>query len=42
MAGARLRETRTGVLTGDKWLPDTLEEATAAGLDDVDLGQAIT
>ena len=42
LADARLGEARSGVLTRDKWLPDTLEEATAAGMDDVDLLQAIT
>jgi uncharacterized protein len=42
LADARLREARTGELTRDKWLPDTLEEAAAAGLTDVDLLQAIT
>lgn len=42
LAGARLREARTGVLTREAWLPDTLEDAAAAGVDDVDLLQAIT
>jgi len=42
MADARLREARTGVLTREKWLPDTPEEAAAAGMNDVDLLQAIT
>jgi hypothetical protein len=30
------------VLTREAWLPDTLEDAAAAGVDDVDLLQAIT
>ncbi|WP_250004858.1 alpha/beta hydrolase [Actinoplanes sp. M2I2] len=42
LADARLREAGTGVLTRENWLPDTLEEAAAAGVDDVDLLQAIT
>jgi uncharacterized protein len=42
MADARLQEARTGVPTRENWLPDTLEDAAAAGLDDVDLRQAIT
>ena len=41
MANTRLRETRTGVLTRENWLPDTPEDAAAAGVDDVDLLQAI-
>lgn len=41
LADARLREARTGVLTRENWLPDTVEDATAAGVDDVDLLQAI-
>ncbi|AXB41606.1 alpha/beta hydrolase [Amycolatopsis albispora] len=42
MAAARLGETRTGELTRVNWLPDTLAEAAAAGLSDVDTTQAIT
>nr|WP_221380151.1 alpha/beta hydrolase [Actinoplanes polyasparticus] len=42
MAGARLEEVRTGVLTRENWLPDTLADAEAAGVTDVDLLQAIT
>ncbi|MFE4491541.1 alpha/beta hydrolase [Streptomyces niveus] len=42
MADARTEETRTGELTRVNWLPDTLEEATAAGLTDVDTTQAVT
>ncbi|MEV8415395.1 alpha/beta hydrolase [Streptomyces niveus] len=42
MADARTEETRTGELTRVNWLPDTLEEATAAGLTDIDTTQAVT
>jgi fermentation-respiration switch protein FrsA (DUF1100 family) len=42
LADARLEETRTGVMTRLDWLPDTLEDAAAAGLADVDTAQAIT
>jgi fermentation-respiration switch protein FrsA (DUF1100 family) len=42
LADARLREARTGVPAREKWLPDTLQEAAAAGMNDVDLRQAIT
>ncbi|MCO8276251.1 alpha/beta hydrolase [Actinoplanes sp. TRM 88003] len=42
LAEARLEEARTGVLTRDNWLPDTMAEAEAAGVTDVDLLQAIT
>ncbi|MCY1136461.1 alpha/beta hydrolase [Actinoplanes sp. Pm04-4] len=42
LAEARLEEVRTGVLTRENWLPDTLEDAEAAGVTDVDLLQAIT
>ncbi|WPB95666.1 alpha/beta hydrolase [Streptomyces malaysiensis] len=42
MADARTEETRSGELTRVKWLPDTLEEATAAGLTDIDTTQAVT
>lgn len=41
MADARLREARTGVQTRENWLPDTLEDATVAGVNDVDLLEAI-
>ncbi|GAB2572772.1 alpha/beta hydrolase [Paractinoplanes abujensis] len=41
MAEARLEEVRTGVLHRDNWLPDTMAEAEAAGITDVDLLQAI-
>ena len=42
MAAARLDETRTGTPARVNWLPDTLEEAAAAGLTDLDTTQAIT
>ncbi|MBF8192385.1 alpha/beta hydrolase [Nonomuraea sp. K274] len=42
MADARIEETRTGELTRVNWLPDTLEDAAAAGLTDIDTTQAIT
>lgn len=42
LAEARTEEARTGVLTRENWLPDTLPEAEAAGVTDVDLLQAIT
>jgi hypothetical protein len=42
MADARLEETRAGELTRVNWLPDTLEDAAAAGLTDIDTTQAIT
>ncbi|MDA3648048.1 alpha/beta hydrolase [Saccharopolyspora indica] len=42
MAAARIDETRTGELTRVNWLPDTSEDAAAAGLTDVDTTQAIT
>jgi uncharacterized protein len=41
LAEARIEETRTGTLTRQNWLPDTMEEAEAAGVTDVDLLQAI-
>nr|WP_221379889.1 alpha/beta hydrolase [Actinoplanes polyasparticus] len=41
MADARLEEVRTGVLHRDNWLPDTMAEAEAAGISDIDLLQAI-
>jgi hypothetical protein len=41
MADARVEETRTGELTRANWLPDTLEDAAAAGLTDIDTTQAI-
>lgn len=42
MADARTEETRTGELTRANWLPDTLKDAAAAGLTDIDTTQAIT
>ncbi|GAA5134861.1 alpha/beta hydrolase [Pseudonocardia adelaidensis] len=42
LAAARTDESRTGELTRVNWLPDTLEEAAAAGLTDIDTTQAIT
>ncbi|MEU9963666.1 alpha/beta hydrolase [Streptomyces malaysiensis] len=42
MADARTEETRSGELTRVNWLPDTLEEAAAAGLTDIDTTQAVT
>ncbi|MFJ6819295.1 alpha/beta hydrolase [Streptomyces niveus] len=42
MADARTEETRSGELTRVNWLPDTLEEATEAGLTDIDTTQAVT
>ncbi|WP_236795183.1 alpha/beta hydrolase [Amycolatopsis sp. GM8] len=42
MAAARIEETRTGELNRANWLPDTLEDAAAAGLTDIDTTQAIT
>ncbi|WP_372351081.1 alpha/beta hydrolase [Streptomyces sp. KL116D] len=42
MADARIAEGRSGELSRVNWLPDTLEEAAAAGLTDIDTTQAIT
>jgi fermentation-respiration switch protein FrsA (DUF1100 family) len=42
MADARVEEARTGELTRVNWLPDTLADAAAAGLTDIDTTQAIT
>ncbi|TKA02133.1 alpha/beta hydrolase [Actinacidiphila oryziradicis] len=42
MADARVEESRSGELARVNWLPDTLEEAAAAGLTDIDTTQAIT
>ncbi|WP_454860052.1 alpha/beta hydrolase [Promicromonospora soli] len=42
MADARTEENRTGELTRENWLPDTLEDAAVAGLADIDTIQAIT
>ncbi|MDH6522580.1 alpha/beta hydrolase [Streptomyces sp. NPDC058947] len=42
LADARIEETRSGEMTRVNWLPDTLEDAAAAGLTDIDTTQAIT
>jgi uncharacterized protein len=42
LARARGKESRTGELTRENWLPDTLEDAAVAGLTDIDTTQAIT
>lgn len=42
LAAERTREVREGALERVGWLPDTLEEARAAGIDDVDTLQAVT
>lgn len=42
LAKERIRESRAGELTRVKWLPDSLEEAVAAGVTDIDTTQAIT
>ncbi|KAA9154505.1 alpha/beta hydrolase [Amycolatopsis acidicola] len=42
LADARIEEARSGVMTRVNWLPDTLEDAKAAGLTDIDTTQAIT
>ncbi len=42
MGDARIEETRSGELTRVNWLPDTLEEAAAVGLTDIDTTQAVT
>lgn len=42
LADARTEEARTGVPARVNWLPDTLEDAAAAGLTDIDTTQAIT
>ncbi len=39
---ARTEEARSGQTTRVNWLPDTLEDATPAGLTDIDTTQAIT
>ena len=41
LAAARTAEAASGELTRVPWLPDTLEEAEAAGITDVDVLQAI-
>ncbi|UOZ05553.1 alpha/beta hydrolase [Amycolatopsis sp. WQ 127309] len=42
MAAARTAENRTGHVNRDTWLPDTLDDARAAGITDLDTTQAIT
>ncbi|MEV1086044.1 alpha/beta hydrolase [Streptomyces sp. NPDC050211] len=42
LADARIEEARSGEVTRVNWLPDTLEDAAAAGLTDIDTTQAIT
>lgn len=42
LADARVEESRSGELGRVNWLPDTLEDAAAAGLTDVDTTQAVT
>jgi fermentation-respiration switch protein FrsA (DUF1100 family) len=42
LADARTEETRAGELSRVNWLPDTLDDAAAAGLTDMDTTQAIT
>ncbi|TDC79148.1 alpha/beta hydrolase [Streptomyces hainanensis] len=42
LADARAEEARSGEPTRVNWLPDTLEDAAAAGLTDIDTTQAIT
>ncbi|WWM23365.1 alpha/beta hydrolase [Streptomyces sp. B21-104] len=42
LADARTEEARSSEMTRVNWLPDTLEDAEAAGLTDIDTTQAIT
>ncbi|WP_394619386.1 alpha/beta hydrolase [Lentzea sp. JNUCC 0626] len=42
MAAARVEEARSGELVRVNWLPDTVEQAAAAGMTDIDTIQAIT
>lgn len=42
LADARTEEARSGEMTRLNWLPDTLEDAEAAGLTDIDTTEAIT
>ena len=42
LAEARTQENRSGELGRENWLPDTLQDAAAAGLTDPDTTQAIT
>ncbi|WP_446033751.1 alpha/beta hydrolase [Streptomyces olivaceus] len=42
LADARIEEARTGETGRVNWLPDTLEDAAAAGLTDIDTIEAVT
>ncbi|MFF0727322.1 alpha/beta hydrolase [Streptomyces sp. NPDC004134] len=42
LADARIEEARSGETARVNWLPDTLEDAAASGLTDIDTTQAIT
>ncbi|CAN5122721.1 alpha/beta hydrolase [soil metagenome] len=42
LAADRIREVKEGSLSRANWLPDTLEDASAAGITDIDNVQAIT
>ncbi|MGC0239547.1 alpha/beta hydrolase [Arthrobacter sp. SD76] len=42
LANARTEEARSGEMTRVNWLPDTLEDAAAAGLTDIDTTEAVT
>ncbi|MET9196716.1 alpha/beta hydrolase [Streptomyces olivaceus] len=42
LAEARIEEARTGETGRVNWLPDTLEDAAAAGLTDIDTTEAVT
>ncbi|MCL3818332.1 alpha/beta hydrolase [Aeromicrobium sp. zg-Y869] len=42
LAAERAQESRTGQLARVNWLPDTLEDAAAAGLTDIDTTEAVT
>ncbi|RDD87550.1 alpha/beta hydrolase [Streptomyces parvulus] len=42
LADARTQEARSGETTRVNWLPETLADATAAGLTDIDTTQAVT
>lgn len=42
LADARIEEARSGEMARVNWLPDTLEDAAAAGMTDIDTTQAIT
>lgn len=42
LADARIEEARSGKTIRVNWLPDTLDDATTAGLTDIDTAQAVT